>query len=137
MGTIGGEGLNNNTKMEKSKNTNLEDEKDNASPDDKEASGDELPAISRRIGSVFMMDKIKEADFLKESKTGDILLFTTNRIVSRALRIATNSKYDHVAMIIRNLLPHEADKVHVFEAVGGAGVRIVEWDQLKQVIGEE
>lgn len=38
-------------------------------------------------------------------------------------------------MIIRNLFPDQPDKVHIFEAVGGAGVRIIEWQQLKKSIG--
>ena len=84
-----------------------------------------------------MMDKISEKDFLDASQTGDILLFTTNRLISKGVRIITKSKYDHVAMIIRNLFPDHPNQVHIFEAVGGEGVRIVEWNETKQSIGEE
>ena len=83
-----------------------------------------------------MMDKISEEDFVRSSQTGDILLFTTNRWMSKALRVATHSKYDHVAMIIRNLFPDQPDTIHIFEAVGGEGVRIAAWDDMKTVIGE-
>ena len=57
--------------------------------------------------------------------------------MSKAVRMATHSKYDHVAMIIRNLFPKSPEKIHVFEAVGGEGVRIIEWNDLKTIIGKE
>ena len=44
----------------------------------------------------------------------------------------TASQFDHVSMIIRNLFPDEPDKVHIFESVGGAGVRITDWDSTKK-----
>lgn len=72
---------------------------------------------------------------MKESLTGDILLFTTNRVISKAVRAATASDYDHVAMIIRDLDPDDRSKVHVFEAVGGDGVRIIEWEMIKEDVG--
>ena len=89
------------------------------------------------MNPVQMMDKIKEDDFLKESQTGDILLFSTNRLASKALRMATKSKYDHVAMIIRNLFPDQPEIVHIFEAVGGKGVRVIEWNEIKKTVGHE
>ena len=51
--------------------------------------------------------------------------------------MATKSKYDHVAMIIRNLFPDHPNQVHIFEAVGGEGVRIIEWNEMKTIIGQE
>ena len=47
----------------------------------------------------------------------------------------TQSRFDHVSMIIRNLDPKDRSKIHVFEAVGGDGVRIIEWDMVKSDIG--
>ena len=47
----------------------------------------------------------------------------------------TASQFDHVSMIIRNLFPDEPDKVHIFESVGGAGVRITDWDSTKSQVG--
>ena len=38
-------------------------------------------------------------------------------------------------MIIRNLEPDHPDRVHVFEAVGGDGVRIIDWDEVKDDLG--
>ena len=72
---------------------------------------------------------------MKVSLTGDILLYETNKIVSKAVRAYTSSNYDHVSMIIRDLDPEDRSKIHVFEAVGGDGVRIVEWDMIKEDIG--
>ena len=40
-------------------------------------------------------------------------------------------------MIIRNLEPDSPSKVHIFDAVGGDGVRITEWDEIKDDIGPE
>lgn len=47
----------------------------------------------------------------------------------------TKSNYDHVSMVIRNLEPQNPNKVHIFDAVGGDGVRIVEWDEIKEDVG--
>ena len=76
-----------------------------------------------------------EDDMVENSQTGDILLYQTNQLFSKGIRVFTKSSYDHVAMIIRNLEPDNPHKVHVFEAVGGDGVRIIEWDEVKEDVG--
>ena len=40
-------------------------------------------------------------------------------------------------MVIRNLEPQTPNKVHIFDAVGGDGVRIVEWDEVKEDVGAD
>jgi hypothetical protein len=48
-----------------------------------------------------MFDIVEEQEFIEASDTGDILLFRTNNTVGAASRTATNSHFDHVAMIVR------------------------------------
>ena len=48
-----------------------------------------------------MFDLIEDKDFLDAADTGDILLFRSNTQAGSLTRAATNSHFDHVAMVIR------------------------------------
>lgn len=48
------------------------------------------------------MDSISKEDLLKSCKTGDILLYNSNSFISRIIEYATQSKYSHVAIIIKD-----------------------------------
>ena len=63
------------------------------------------------------------------------MLFKTNRMISKAVRIYTDSEYDHISMVVRNLDPENSKMIHLFEAVAGDGVRIIEWDSMKASVG--
>ena len=68
-----------------------------------------------------MFDTIAEKDFLKNAKTGDLLLFRCAHQMAGILRKTTNSFFDHVAMIIR--YPGiDFDAIFYMECVGNSGV---------------
>lgn len=48
-------------------------------------------------------NSIEERSFLDNSKTGDILLYTTHGFFPRVTRGATNSNYDHVGMVVKSI----------------------------------
>ena len=81
---------------------------------------------------------ISESDFLKYSKTGDILLYQTNTLSSQLIRTATRSNYDHVAIIIKGFYTGSpSDKVYIFECVSDEGVQITDWDSIRSEIGPD
>ena len=54
------------------------------------------------------------------------------------IRTATRSKYDHVAMIIKSWYPHSpSEKVYIFESVQDIGVRVTDWDSIKDEVGHD
>ena len=86
------------------------------------------------------VDTINERDFRANAKTGDILLYTTYGFGAKITRGATSSKYDHVAMVVKSLNAHDPnadDKVFIFESVNGYGVRLTDWDYVRQDIGNQ
>lgn len=63
-------------------------------------------------------DQITERDFLENSKTGDLLLYTTHGFFPRVTRGATNSNYDHVAMVVKSINKSDPqNQVYIFESV--------------------
>ena len=81
---------------------------------------------------------IEESDFLQYSQTGDLLLYSTRNLGGKLLRTATGSKYDHVSMIVKSWYPHcPEQKVFIFESVYDSGVRITDWECLRNDIGPD
>ena len=79
---------------------------------------------------------ISEEEFLKESKTGDLLLYTSHGFLPSVTRSATNSEYDHVAMVVKSI--HENDEenqLFIFESVNQMGVRMCDWNDVREDIG--
>jgi len=52
------------------------------------------------------------------ANTGDILLFKSNAFGGFALRVAMNSQFDHVGILIKS----GNDEVYLMEAMGHGGV---------------
>jgi len=64
------------------------------------------------------------------------LLFKSNNLGSKLIRAATNSEYDHVAMIVKNYYRSgHKDKVFIFESVRTEGVRLTDWNYIRSDIG--
>lgn len=68
--------------------------------------------------------RISNDDFQNMACTGDLLLFQGKDVVSKMQRLVTNSKYDHVAIILK----YSSGRIALFEATGENGVSIVFWD---------
>jgi len=66
--------------------------------------------------------RCSEQDFIKNSKTGDILLFKGKSWFSRFQRIWTGGEYDHVALLFKF-----NDKLVLFESTGQIGVDLLDW----------
>ena len=75
---------------------------------------------------------------MENSKTGDLLLYTTHGFFPRVTRGATNSNYDHVGMVVKSINKSDPqDQVYIFEAVGDAGVRICDWKDVREDVGRQ
>ena len=73
---------------------------------------------------------------MKDSKTGDLLLYTSHGFLSSVTRSATNSEYDHVAIVVKSI--HEKDdqnQIFIFESVNQMGVRMCAWNDVRDDIG--
>lgn len=57
-------------------------------------------------------NSIESTSFIKEAKSGDIIFQTSKSDQSHAIQLATDSKYSHLGIIIK-----EGNRVDVFEAV--------------------
>lgn len=68
--------------------------------------------------------QISVFEFLDCVKTGDILLFRTNSIVSKAQRTVTRSNYDHVALLIKH-----SGYVAFLESTRVIGVNVLFWEE--------
>ena len=54
------------------------------------------------------------------------------------IRTATNSKFGHVAMIVKSWYPNcPEEKVFIFECVQDVGVRITDWNSIKDEVGRD
>ncbi|OMJ90100.1 hypothetical protein SteCoe_7587 [Stentor coeruleus] len=78
-------------------------------------------ALKKRF---WKFSRISQDDFQTMACTGDLLLFQGKDTVSKMQRLVTNSKYDHVAIILK----YSSGRVALFEATGENGVSIVFWD---------
>jgi len=74
------------------------------------------------------MDQITEAEFLKNCKNGDILLFQTDNMRAKFQRSFTFSNYDHVGMIL-----NITGTIYLFDANGNRGVAMTTWDDFIQL----
>jgi len=59
---------------------------------------------------------ITRDNFERRCETGDILLFTGKRMVDGIQRVFTGSRFDHVAIIMRNT----QGNIELFEAIGNS-----------------
>eukprot|EP01017_Pseudomicrothorax_dubius_P016314 TRINITY_DN1850_c0_g1_i8.p1 TRINITY_DN1850_c0_g1~~TRINITY_DN1850_c0_g1_i8.p1 ORF type:complete len:269 (-),score=51.52 TRINITY_DN1850_c0_g1_i8:111-917(-) len=59
---------------------------------------------------------------MREIQSGDILLFTMKDFGPNIQRFVTRSKYDHVAMLLKDETKREDEQVIVFEATSSEGV---------------
>ena len=81
-----------------------------------------------------LFENIDEANFMAKADTGDILLFRTNRSISKMARGITNSHFDHVAMVLKfENLPGE---VYLIEATANTGVALNRWTFLRAYVGD-
>lgn len=79
-----------------------------------------------RVASVsewWRIDRISELQFMNVADTGDILLFRSKDATARLQRCLLNSKYDHVAMVIR----YATGELALLESTSLDGVSIVRW----------
>jgi hypothetical protein len=70
---------------------------------------------------------VSEAEFTRNANTGDIILFQGSTGLAKLQRVFTRSKYDHVALTVRNA----SDELCFFEAMQGEGVNVVRWNDFK------
>ncbi len=63
--------------------------------------------------------------FLEQAKNGDILLFKGKLAAQRALRMATQSDYDHVGIVVVN-----NNRVCSLEAFSTTGVQVFSWGNI-------
>ncbi|KRX02643.1 hypothetical protein PPERSA_11983 [Pseudocohnilembus persalinus] len=70
-------------------------------------------------------DSLTESQFKEEAETGDIILFETDNFGSRMQRKFTNSKFDHVGLVIKF---SDVD-VRIFDASVDQGVGLMDWDE--------
>lgn len=68
--------------------------------------------------------QISVFEFLDCAKTGDILLFKTNCLISKAQRTVTRSNYDHVALLIKH-----SGYVAFLESTRVIGVNVLFWEE--------
>jgi hypothetical protein len=69
------------------------------------------------------IDRISEMQFLSQADTGDLLLFRSQGTPSKLQRALTQSKFDHVALIIR----YGSGELALLESTSLDGVNIVKW----------
>ncbi|EGR34155.1 PH domain protein, partial [Ichthyophthirius multifiliis] len=77
-------------------------------------------------------DMLTEEEFVKNSTTGDLLLFQTNNFNAHIQRAVTRSKYDHIAMAVKL----KDGILRIFDTQGDEGVQLTEWDTYS-VLGEK
>ena len=82
-----------------------------------------------------MSDTVSEKQFFDEAKSGDLLLFRGNNAGQFAIRAATSSEYDHVAMILK--FDSDPNEVYLVEAVGNRGVTYNKWANIRKHIGTD
>jgi palmitoyltransferase len=70
---------------------------------------------------------VSEAEFKANANTGDIILFQGATRLAKLQRAFTRSKYDHVALMVRDA----GGELGFFEAIQGTGVSVVGWDEFK------
>lgn len=69
-------------------------------------------------------DRVSEEQFRFQASTGDLILFKGKSVAAKLQRGVTNSRYDHVAII----LCYSTGDIAILEATGTEGVAIVQWD---------
>ena len=70
---------------------------------------------------------------MENSNTFDILLYRSNTIAAKAIRMYTGSKFDHISLIFRlKTSPHE---VFVLDTNSNHGVHIKRWSKVERHIG--
>jgi len=66
---------------------------------------------------------ISESDYIKESKTGDLLIFKGFDCPSTCQRCLTGAEYDHIALLIKT-----NDILKVYESTSKDGCKMREWN---------
>jgi hypothetical protein len=67
---------------------------------------------------------INRSQFYNLAETGDLLLFKSGNFSSFALRVASRSSYDHVAIFFRDI----EGELYLVEAIGSGGVQALRMD---------
>ena len=63
-------------------------------------------------------------------------MYTTHGFIPKVARGATNSEYDHVAIVVKSIQKSDRqDQVYIFECVNQQGVRICDWNDVREDIG--
>lgn len=65
------------------------------------------------------------SEFRNVADNGDLILFKSKKYSTKVQRAITNSKYDHVGMLILWETANDMNTIFLLEAVAGEGVRLV------------
>lgn len=76
---------------------------------------------------------ISESQFIDIADTFDILLYHCNNTGATITRTYSNSKYDHVGMILR--FESNPNEVYILEATGKLGVHLSKYSSVKKNLG--
>jgi len=81
-----------------------------------------------RVDNFWRYPFIREADFLSEVDSGDLVLFRGTDRAAKLQRAATRSEYDHVGLLLRVA----SGQVMLLEATGNLGVNMVPWRYFRE-----
>lgn len=79
-----------------------------------------LDRLTQHSRKFWKKSYITREQFYNTSENGDLVLFKSSSFGSFALRVASNSEFDHVALIVRG----KKGEVFIYECVGSGGVQI-------------
>jgi len=82
--------------------------------------------ITAKREKLLKIDMLTEEEFLEKVETGDLLLFKSSHMAARFQRTFTNSKYDHVGLIVRAF-----DDIYLYDSVYNGGVQLTNWKDFK------
>jgi hypothetical protein len=77
-----------------------------------------------KIPKFWLFPQISVFEFVNQCQTGDVLLFRSKNLISKAQRVVTRSSYDHVAVLINHM-----GYVALLEATRVTGVNLLFWTE--------
>jgi hypothetical protein len=80
------------------------------------------PSFPSLSPSFFRFPQLSSSSFASVAQTGDILLFRSTSLISKAQRALSRSSYDHVALIVRDDF-----SLGFLEATRVVGVNLLQW----------
>ena len=76
------------------------------------------------VSKFWIFPQVSVYEFLNQCRTGDILLFRSKNLISKAQRLVTMSAYDHVAVLVNHM-----GHVGFLEATRVTGVNLLFWTE--------